>query len=89
MVLRKKQSYGEAEQSANPPPRQSPPQEPRRAVFGSKEHARGERDRWSSEGQSAAEGGGAKRWPEEGRRSLSPSGRQTKEPPSPPRDRQP
>jgi len=28
MVLRKKQSYGEAEQSANPPPRQSPPQEP-------------------------------------------------------------
>jgi len=30
-----------------------------------------ERDRWSSGGQSAAEGGGAKRWPEEDRRFLS------------------
>ena len=30
-----------------------------------------ERDRWSSVGQSAAEGGGAKRWPEEDHRFLS------------------
>ena len=35
------------------------------------QHAQGERDRWSAGGQSAAEGGGAKRWPEEDRRSLS------------------
>ena len=35
-----------------------------------------ERDRWSSARQSAAEGGGAKRWLEEDHRFLSPSTRQ-------------
>ena len=56
--------------TAEPPTRQSPPK-PERAVFGSKEHPLRERDRWSSGGQSAAEGGGAQRWPEEDHRFLS------------------
>ena len=55
-------AYGEADQSAHPPSCQCPPK-PERAVFGSEEHAQRERDRWSSGGQSAAEGRGAKRWP--------------------------
>ena len=66
-------SYGEADQNAYPPSCQCPPS-PGGRCSAPKNRLR-ERDRWSSGGQSAAEGGGAKRWPEEGRRSLSPSGR--------------
>ena len=70
LVLRKQQSYGEAERSADPPARQSPPQARAGGVRLQRTRLR-ERDRWSSAGQSAAEGGGAKRWPKEDHRFLS------------------
>ena len=69
MVLRRP-PHGEADQTRSPTPSPMPPKARASGVRLQSTRLR-ERDRRSSVGQSAAEGRGAQRWPEEDRRSLS------------------
>ena len=84
VVFRKELSYGEAEQRAYLPTRQSPPK-PGRAVFGSREHARGRGIDGPTEGSLRPKA--VERSADRRRAVDSPFHPQKKESPLPPRAR--